>query len=95
MFEKGINQFEKYYTQQKPNRLLKLRPNLGLVKLTLHFDNNISQQYTCTPLQGAVIAQFHDDDPSKQKSLKLEKLAELLNLTENVDKVKQAASFWK
>lgn len=37
-FTEGITEFEKGYKNAKPNRLLRVRANLGAVKLTLHFD---------------------------------------------------------
>lgn len=41
-FEQGIADFEKGYKNAKQNRLLRVRPNLGAVKLTLHFDQGVS-----------------------------------------------------
>jgi anaphase-promoting complex subunit 2 len=65
LFETGVKEFENKYSKAKPNRLLKLRPNLGAVRLTLQFANDVSAQFECTPLQAAIISQFHDPDPHK------------------------------
>ena len=42
LFETGVKEFENKYSKAKPNRLLKLRPNLGAVRLTLQFANDVS-----------------------------------------------------
>ena len=58
----SFKNFSQVYQSAKQRRLLTYKRNLGCVKLTLFFENNVSEQFTATPLQAAIITQF--DDPS-------------------------------
>ena len=50
------------YQKVKQRRQLCFKSNLGLVKLTLHFDNGVSETFSVTPLQAAIIAQFNEPE---------------------------------
>jgi len=70
------------YKQAKPNRELAFLNNLGVVKLTLFFDNDVQEQFTCSPLQAAIITLFNEPDSTKpQKSLSTDFIKDKLNIT--------------
>lgn len=46
----SFKDFHSMYKQAKPNRELAFLNNLGVVKLTLYFDNDVSEQFTVSPL---------------------------------------------
>jgi hypothetical protein len=70
------------YKQAKPNRELTFLNNLGVVKLTLFFDNDVQEQFTVSPLQAAIIALFNEPDSTKpQKSLSADYIKDKLNIT--------------
>jgi hypothetical protein len=70
------------YKQAKPNRELTFLNNLGVVKLTLFFDNDVQEQFTVSPLQAAIIALFNETDSTKpQKSLSADYIKDKLNIT--------------
>lgn len=70
------------YKQAKPNRELAFLNNLGVVKLTIYFENDVSEQFTASPLQAAIIALFNEPDMTKpQKSLSVDYIKDKLNIT--------------
>ena len=46
----SFKDFNAMYKQAKPNRELAFLNNLGVVKLTLFFDNDVQEQFTVSPL---------------------------------------------
>lgn len=84
----SFEDFHKKYQEAKPNRMLTFRSNLGTVKLTLHF-SNVSQQFTVTPIQAAIISLFNDSQ-GNQKTLSAKFIAESLDKKGNfsIEKVR-------
>jgi len=78
----SFKDFHEMYKQVKPNRELAFLNNLGIVKLTLFFDNDVKEQFTVNPLQAAIITLFNEPDLNKpQKSLSLDYIKDKLNIT--------------
>ena len=81
------------YKQAKPNRELAFLNNLGVVKLTLSFDNDVSESFTVNPLQAAIITLFHEPDFKKPaKSCSLDYIKDKLGIS--AERVRQQCAFW-
>jgi hypothetical protein len=90
---RSFKEFHSMYKQVKPNRELKFMNNLGVVRLTLHFDNEVKAQFSVSPLQAAIITLFHDSDPNRPpKSLSLDYIKDKLQIT--AERVRQQCAYW-
>ena len=92
---KSFDNFNKMYQGIKQRRKLCFKSNLGNVKLILHFDNGVSETFSVTPLQAAIIAQF--DEPQSQrgapsKSVTADLIAQTLQIP--LELAKKELSFW-
>ena len=91
--EKSFNEFAQVYQTAKQRRLLTYKRNLGCVKLTLTFENSMSEQFTVTPLQAAIITQFDEpSNSSRQITLTADIIADTLQISE--EDVKKELNFW-
>ena len=89
----SFKDFHAMYKQAKPNRELAFLNNLGIVKLTLYFDNDVKEQFTVNPLQAAIITLFNEPDPSKPaRSLSLDYIKDKLNIS--AERVRQQCAYW-
>lgn len=64
------------------------------MKLTLHFDNGVSETFNVSPLQAAIISQFNEpENPSgPQMSITVDLIAQ--NLSISADTAKKELNFW-
>jgi len=58
---KGFEAFQYIYKKNKPMRKLNYSENVGLVKLTIEFDDGEKMQFNVLPIQAIVVSNFSRD----------------------------------
>ena len=73
---------------------MRFKSNLGQVRLTLHFDDDVSETFSVTPLQAAIIAQFDEPEDGKgpSKSVTADLIASTLQIP--LETAKKELNFW-
>ena len=58
---KGFEAFQFIYKKNKPMRKLNYSENIGVVKLTIEFDDGEKMPFSVVPIQAIVISNFSRD----------------------------------